>query len=562
MGGQKVTVLRLAVGVAALILLIAGLNLMVLREALFNVKVLTPLLGGLGLGALWLLLRAVSLLGSRNEASRGAFNSVLSSVVFLGICMTVYAFVAREDLAWDLTQEGRRDLAPQTKIILESLTNPVEITCFFIRAGEDRVRIAQDKTERFLRRCQEYSDRLSVEFVDPQKNPERVKALNALRVSNVGTVVVRSGARQRELPLSDVNARLEERSFTNAVLNVSRDAIPKVYFLTGHGERDITSDDPETGGAQFRLWLQKEAHEVQRCIIPTDNPMLPDDCSVLIINGYQADLLPHEIQALDQYVTDGGRLLVLVNVQRVEESEFVVLEQFRPWLDERFGIRIGSDIVVSNATRSYEIMFVPDFEILGGAPRIAQQDRQFRGSFNNLHAITRDLDKQLVLYFVRTVSLAPNLPEGVTGTVLMRSTPDTWAETDLTAVADRDVIKQDPDELSGPNPVMVAVSARSSRPVGDGDRMRESRVIVLGDADLALNKYMNLMSNQDLLLNSVAWLTENEELIAMRPTADVDQPLILLQNEKRLIAWIASLGAVQAIALAGTLVFLKRRKYR
>ncbi len=52
MGGREVTRLRLAVGVAALILLIAGLNLMILRESLFNVNVLTPLLGGLGLGVL------------------------------------------------------------------------------------------------------------------------------------------------------------------------------------------------------------------------------------------------------------------------------------------------------------------------------------------------------------------------------------------------------------------------------------------------------------------------------------------------------------------------------
>ncbi len=562
MGGREVTRLRLAVGVAALILLVVGLNLMVLRETLFSVNVLAPLLGGLGLGVLWLLLRAASLLGSRQEASRGVFNSVFGSVVFLGICMTVYAFVEREDLAWDLTQEGRRDLAPQTKIILESLTNPVEITCFFVRAGDDRVRIAQDKTARFLRRCQEHTDRLSVEFVDPQRHPERVTALNVLRVSNVGTVLLRSGARQRELPLSSVNARLEERAFTNAVLNVSRDAVPKVYFLTGHGERDITSDDPMTGGAQFRLWLEKEAHEVARCIIPADNPLLPDDCSVLIINGYAADLFPHEIEALDRYMDDGGRLLVLVNVQIAQDGGIAGLEQFRPWLKNRFGIKMGSDIVVSNATKSFEIMFLPDFEVVGGATGTAPQNDEFRGSFNRFHAITRDLDKQLVLPVIRTVSLDANLPEGVTGTVLMRSTPDTWAETDLRAVNDREPISQDRAEASGPNSVMVAVSARSNRAVGDGDRMRESRVVVLGDADLALNEYMKRVSNQDLLLNSVAWLTENEELIAMRPTADTDQPLVLSRNEQRLIAWIASLGAVQAIALVGIVVFLQRRKYR
>jgi len=36
----------------------------------------------------------------------------------------------------------------------------------------------------------------------------------------------------------------------------------------------------------------------------------------------------------------------------------------------------------------------------------------------------------------------------------------------------------------------------------------------------------------------------------------------LTRSQQRLIAWIASLGVVQAIALAGILVFLQRRKYR
>ncbi len=554
--------LRNALAAAAVILLVAGFNLLILRESLFNSAVLGPLIGGLALGFVWLLWSGASLLRGRNDASTGMLNAVIGSFVFLGICMTVFAFIQREDVSWDLTQEGRRELAPQTKIILQSLTHPVEITCFFIRSGDDRVRVAQEKTQRFLRQCQEISDRLEVEFVDPERHPERVQALNMLRVSNVGTVVVRSGARQREIPLSDVNARLEERTFTNALLNVSRESIPKVYFLTGHGERDIRSGDPKTGAANFRAWLEKEAHEVGRCVITVDNPSLPQDCSVLIINGYKSDLQPHEIQALDQYMADGGRLLVLVNVQMVQENEFAVKEQLRPWLQNRFGIRVGPDIVVSNATQSYRIMFLPDFELLGGSAAQVPPNPGFRGSFNNLHAITRNLDKQLVLSVIRTVSLDANLPEGVSGSVLMRTTPDTWAETDLSAVVNGEAITQDPDEASGPNPVMVAVAARSNRSVGGGDRTREGRVIVLGDADLSLNEYINLVSNQDLLLNSIAWLTENEELIAIRPTANVDQPLILTPSQQRMIAWIASLGAVQAIALAGILVFLQRRKYR
>ena len=554
--------LRNAVGVASLILFIGGLNLLILRENLFELAVLAPLGGGLLLGVLWLLLSGTALLRRGEDSSASLINAVVSSILFLGICMTAYAFVEREDFSWDLTQEGRRDLAPQTISILQSLTNSVDITCFFVRSADDRVRVAQDKTKRFLERCLRYTDRLNVEFIDPQRNPERVEALQMLRVSNIGTIVLKSGARQREIPLSDVNARLEERDFTNALLNVSRDSIPKVYFLSGHGERDITSSDPKTGSENFRLWLEKEAYDVGQWVIPVDNASLPEDCEVLVINGPKADLRPYEIEVLDQFIDDGGRLFILINVQIVQESEFVVQEQLRPWLEMRLGIRMGSDIIVSNATNSYRIMFVPDYKPLGDFASVTDEGGVFRGSFNGHHPITRTLDKQLMLPVIRSVTLIDELPEGVRGDVLMRSTPDTWAETDLRAVIDGSVISQDPGEISGPNPVMVAVATQSRRAMGAGEGLRDARVVVLGDADISTNEAVNHVSNQDLLLNSIAWLTENEELIAIRPTAGADQPLILSRDQQRMIAWIASLGAVQAIALSGVIVFLFRRRYR
>ncbi len=554
--------LRTAIGVATVLLFLVGFNLLILREELFTSAVLNTFMGGLALGIVWLLLSGVNLLRRKNDASIAMLNSVVSSFVFLGICMTAYAIIEREDFSWDLTQEGRRELAPQTKLILQSLTNPVQVTCFFIRSGDDRVRVAQEKTERFLRQCQAISDRLEVEFIDPQQHPERVKALNMIRVSNVGTIVIRSGTRQREIPLSDVNARLEERTFTNTLLNVSRESIPKVYFLLGHGERDVIDEDPKYGGSKFAVWLQREAYQVGRCIIPPDNPVLPEDCDVLIINGYKSDLQPHEIQVLEQFIQDGGRLLILVNVQMRVDNDARAREQMRPWLNRRFGINLGSNVIVSKIAESFAIGFVPDFQIIGGITGAVPPDPAFRGSFNKLHPITRNLDKQVILSFVRTVSMDENLPEGVSGSVLMRTPPGTWAETDLEAVSTEEAIREDPEEESGPNPVMVAVAARSNRPVADGDLMREARVVVLGDADLTMNEQMDRISNQDLLLNSMAWLTETEELIAIRPTANLDQPLILSTKQQRAIAWIASLGAVQAIALIGALVYARRRRYR
>ena len=560
---------RQILGISSLVLLFVGLNLAVVWENPFVPSVYVPLIGSAIFGQIWLVLKLASALGKGKGSARG-LNAVVGTVVWLGICIAAYALVKRSDVSWDLTQEGRRELSPQTVQVLRMLTEDVEVTCFWVRAGGDaRVDLAQDKAERFLARCQRVTDRLKVKYIDPQANPLLLEEMGVLRIqSAVGTVVLEAGARQREIPLSDVTSRLEERDFTNALVNIVRDSRPKIYFLMGHGERDILDTDPKVGGSNFALWLEEEAYETARHLIAYTNPEIPADCSILVINKYQADLKPHEIEVLDEYMNNGGRLLILSDPQVAIEGAVPSVEQLRPWLSTRFGVRVGNDILVSRLTEGYKLALISDFNdrrSLGEYARLPEAGTRYHGSFNGEHPITRGLgnmDRQMILSAVRSVEIDRNLPAGVTGSLLLRSTPDTWAETDLRGVLDLKPLSREDYETEGPNGIAVAMTMRTDVPVGDGSRMREARLVIVGDADMSSNEQMNYVSNQSFLLNSVAWLSENEELIAVRPTRTDDAPILLTRGEQRTVAWLASLGPIQAIALVGLGVYLARRKYR
>lgn len=549
-------------GTIAIAGILLALNFLVLEKSAFVIQVLIPL----GIGALATLVWSVTVIGGRARTgaafSGRGLNSVFASIVFLGICIALYAFVRRWDTTWDLTREGRRELYTQTVQVLRGLNEDVEVTCFFVHALDARVDLAQDKTERFLARCQKYSSHLKVEFIDPQVDNRKLTALNLERISRVGTVVLKSGVRQKVLPLSDVTSRLEERAFTNALINVSRETSPKIYFLTGHRERDIANRDEKVGASVFKEQLEREAYQVGRHLIAYTNPMIPEDCAVLVVNGFQTDFQVHELRALDEYLDRGGRLLVLVNPWMVEEGSLPAVEQFRPWVQQRFGIILGNDLLASPVTDGFHIGFIPDFSILSEYAYAADAPSGFRGSFNATHPITRGFDAQLLLPWVRTVSLDPNMPEGVVGSVLLRSTPDTWAETDIQAVLNEEPTSQNPDEVGGPNSVAVAVTMHTDTPTGDGIRTRDARIVVIGDADLSLNEGLLQHGNLNLLLNSVAWLAEKEELIAIDRTREQDPPLYLSEAEERTVAWIASMGTVQLIAIAGALTYFYRRKFQ
>ena len=126
--------------------LLVGLNFLVLQESIFSNEVIYPLGAGAALFILWLILFLLSFLGSGRQSAPHALNSIIGSIAFLGVCVMAFAFIQRWDVSWDLTQEGRRELAPQTIQVLESLTEELTAYCLFIEVGDERSMTAQQKT--------------------------------------------------------------------------------------------------------------------------------------------------------------------------------------------------------------------------------------------------------------------------------------------------------------------------------------------------------------------------------------------------------------------------------
>lgn len=563
------------IGILALASILLGLNILVVQESLFEPGALYPIAIGIGLGIVWIAIRLVNAARSSETTTTGvsAFTTILSSIIFLGICIVIYAFALRFDKSWDLTQEGRRELSPQTIQVLENLTQDVQVTGLFVQSGDQLAYNVKDKTRRFLERAQQYTDRLKVEFIDPQVEKQRVDALDVKRVNyGVGVVVLTSGTKKRELPLSDVTSRLEERDFTNALINVVRNVTPKVCFLTGHGERDIDSQEGINGASSLRLWLLEESYQVEKIAISLSNPVIPQDCTVLVIAGYNNDFHPAELAAIDDFLASGGRLFVMIDPQRLDVKlppgavQPQIVEHFRPWLAERLGVDVGADVIISQVQTQYtqnalELMLLPDYSVFGNFDFSGDPNDPMRRAFNMEHPITRGFDQQMILSAARSVSMRRETPENVSGTNLLWSAPTTYAETDINRMFTEARAERSADEQEGPVPVAVAVTMKTNVPVGDTSQTKDARVVVIGDSDFISNENIRLAGNHNFALNSLAWLTESEELIAIRPTGKEDPPIILTKGQQQAIAWIAALGLVQAVAAAGVGVHLWRKRY-
>jgi ABC-type uncharacterized transport system involved in gliding motility auxiliary subunit len=557
--------LRTFAGLLALVCLALGLNLLVFKQTPFSLSVLVPLVLSLLAGVAWivLMMTGVARYSVREGKALYGLNTIVSSFLFLSICIIVYAFAQHGKHTWDLTQEGRRKLSEQTVQVLQNLNKDVDVIGFFLQIDDELVRIASDKTQRFLEQCCNHTTRLHVEYLDPQVERARLEALNITHASTQGTIVIRCGNRQKVITLQGASPRLEEKDFTNALINVIRDAQPKICFLTGHGERNIDDKDEQRGGTLFRQLLEAEAYQVERIAIMINNPEVPSDCSVLVVNGLglsgpQGDLHPSEIKAIQAFLDRGGRLLMLLDPWRKVVTGLNQSEQLIPWLEQRYGIVVGNDMAVSPNSK-WAVEFSGD-----GSPFDDQgPEALFRGCFNVHHPIMRNFDQKMVLSAARTVSAAKSLPPQVTVDEILRTTPDFFAETDLALLASQGRASKAPDEKEGPLSMAVAVTAKTDFQVASTGGTRDARIVVVGDSDFASNgQVAAIPGNLNFILNTIAWLTENEELIAIRATGKEDQPVILSDFDRRLIIWVAVLGTVQAVVMAGFAVHFLRRKYQ
>jgi hypothetical protein len=550
------------IGLGSLGLLALSVNLLVVSQSLFSKLVLVPLLIAVVGGLVWFVLVLLDAIGRSAVEGRalGGLNAVFSSLVFLCICMVLYAFVQAWDVSWDLTQEGRRELAPQTVQVLESMKQEVAVTCFFLRMEDNLVMIARDKTLRFLEQCQKHTDLLEVEVLDPQLDRLRLEALlgASTHASTQGTVVIRSGARQRVITLSGASPRLEERDFTNALINVLRNVEPKVSFLTGHQERDLLDENEQTGGSMLRNLLVGESYAVERIAIKLTYPEVPRDTDILVINNPQTDLHPTELEAIEAYLDRGGRLLLLLDPWKEVRPGLAGGEALRPWLEQRYGIQVGSDIVYTDQQRNpWQAELTPDNTPFEG---VDEGFMEFRGAYQMEHPVTRAFDQVMLLQASRTVHAAPEPPEGVVVTELLRTTPDFWGETDVAKLAEMDQAQRDAVDRTGPLSLAVAAVARTDFVPEGGGRPREARLVVVGNSFFASNGGMSIPGHVNFLLNTFAWLSESEDLIAIRPTGVEDPPIYLTAVEKSAVGWFSTLFTVQMVVAVGLLVYLARRK--
>lgn len=460
--------------------------------------------GGLFLVVAYVILRwddVVSAIGRRQLRYGG--NTLLLTLVVLGILIAGNWIANRNPLRFDLTKDRKYSLSDQTRKLLEGLKEDVKITHFFVQEGDPGG--AQRARDR-LTEYQAISPKIKVQHVDVRKEPARARAEE---IKAVPTLLIEYAGKREK-----INA-VGEQDITNALIKLTRDTKKTVCFVKGDGERDLEGSD-EQGLSTLRAAIEKNQYAAQTVSLLRDKALEP--CTVTVLAGPQQDLTPEAIEQLRRKVAQGGKALVMV------EPEFKgKLPNLVALLNE-WGIEAGHDIVLDLVPRLTEtgLVFAAD-------ERIVVEQYPW-------HEITKAFPFRTLYSGVRSVKPAAAGGTGPRAQTIVETSPDSWAKSDLSLKPplrlDEKVDKKGPISIavvaSLPVPTPSPSPSASPSPAAEEPKKGEGRVAAFGDVDFASNALVAAQGNENFLLNVVAWLSEDPDLISIKPRDPEDQRLTIV----------------------------------
>ncbi|MGD2183500.1 GldG family protein [Lusitaniella coriacea] len=466
------------------------------------------------------------------QVGTDAIVATLSVIIILGL---INFLAVRYPSRIDLTETQLFTLSPQTQKIIGNLPQPLKVLVF------DATPDPADKE--LLDNYRRQGDNFQYEFVDPQIKLGMVEKFG---VDSAREVHLEYDERLQRLQTLSEQESLSEVSLSNGIERIIRQEQPQIYFLQGHGE--LSPDNSgENGLSSAESSLENAGYRVETLNL-ADRAEFPQDAAAIIVPAPQQELLEREVELLQDYLDEGGSLLLMFE-PRTESG-------LEPLLEE-WGVRRDSRLIIdgSIANSSLATVLVNNY---------------------GLHPITADFENGNSIYLL-SEPLEVEEVEGIQATSLLRTSEQSWAESDLELEEfefnpgsdiqgpltigyalnrqqteeseNRDKLEElDSDEEESESDSDEEESPASEESDSDSDEdeseskqdEKESRLVVFGNSRFATDGWFKQQLNGDVFLNSVKWLANTDDTsLSIRPKELKNRRLNLTVGQAGMIFWLA-----------------------
>ena len=418
----------------------------------------------------------------------------------------------------DWTANHRNTLGAGSQKLLKSLNDPIKFVDFDYANSETRTDVQQ-----WVDRYHRFKKDVSVEFVDPSREPGKVKQYD---VQQAGELVLEYQGRREHL------SSLGEAAITGALQRLSDSGEHFIVFLDGHGERSLAADGKDTAFDQFAAALQDKGLKVEPLNL-VKTPKIPDNASALVIASPTQKLLDGEVKIISDWVAAGGNLLWLTDPDQPAGLDALAKTLNITWLN---GFAV-----------------FPDYQLLGtGSPGIYlatdYPPNPVTQGFTDITAypLTRALDWDKDAAKAAGWDVLP----------LLTTNASAWLDTGKMEGA----VKFDEKEGDKPGPLTIgltltrAIKAPAATEIkatdtadkdaagkpadgkaadakADEDKTaaqpRTQRVVLIGDSDFLSDANLPALGNKQLGLNIVQWLASRDAQLNIDVPKAPDSQLFL-----------------------------------
>jgi hypothetical protein len=474
----------------------------------------------------------------------GTFTTcILSLVIFCLINFVAMKIYYRGSM----DQAGTFDLSPKTLRLLDNIKGDLNIYVLIQDSNRfyDEVSNLLGQYSFYLRK--NTTLKFDINYIDPDREVSRVEMVaDKFGLDTPNVVVFELDDRFKVVSVDDIagfskkftTSGIKEKlatfkgelMFSSAILDVAKDDVPIVYYLSGHSEKNFANFDKTRGYSKIASLIEQDNIDIKPLLLASTK-VVPEDASCLIIAGPLQRFATYEFKALRDYLKHGGRVMFLLDPP-VDQS---LVDFFRS-----YGLIVGNDTVV-------------DMTLQGAALLVATYVR---------HPITESMDRVATMFFNPT-SLVPDSSSMKGGAdkplifPLAISDERSWAEKN---VPNNKKLHYDVGlDQPGPLPVAVAIELTKSE---KSSVVRTGKMVVFGDSYFVSNGGLTqgVGGNRTIFLSSLNWLLEREQLLAIPP-----KNLTVLEINFDVKRWrgiyiIFCLAVPACFAFLGFIVWFARRK--
>ena len=542
---------------AGVIALVTGIAVVAFISSMRLYGYIDIVIGGVLLGGVGSVLFSNVLTAFLSRTGRYGANTLILVGAFTGIIIVTNVISFENNSRMDVTATNQFSLGTRTKDVLSNLSEDVRATAFYKDEKDTDTPDLAVRRNKVLNTLEEFDSRSSkftYRVVDPDLKPEIVgKFFGARPAGFVTEIVVVEGMDSGQFDVlqpTDASYTELEQDLVTSTLVATGSEKKVIYFLSGHGERDINGPLSD-GYAAVRSGLEGDNYRVEELFWePADLEVeVPLDAALLVIAGPTSSLPePHET-ALDQFLEG----LQQDGTPRREHGRMIFMAE--------------PDTPISFRN------FFADWGLLISSGYIRDIDSSVPGLPQTISLRSFNPEAPLEITLPKGERLQNVFMPGATAIGLLQD--DLRSGLPIAATSSNSYLIDEPDrvepitdgssESDQVGPFVPAVRLQSIGQVGapvptsQPDPSEISDLIMFGDSDFLSNSSYNQGGGSDLFLNSANFLVGDYSLVSIRPKQFSFREFNLDANEYDFVRFSSWLFLPGIMAMMASLVWWIRR---